>query len=100
MMYMGHRSVEEIRMRCKIILNQPNIVLLVEKSSSPTSAYDMVADVVGDEKTAKAARWLAILRRDYPQDYEEITKETLCHVNMDTAMKGEKNEKVVCDRSD
>jgi len=31
------RTAEEITMRCKLILNQPDIVALVDKSSSPTS---------------------------------------------------------------
>lgn len=50
------RTAEEITMRCKLILDQPDVVLLVEKSSSPTAAYDMVMNATGNNETAKAAR--------------------------------------------
>jgi len=86
------RTAEEITMRCKLILNQPDIVALVDKSSSPTAAYDMVMDATQNEEVAKAARWLGILRRDYPDNYSELTQNTLCHVPRNTARKGEKNE--------
>lgn len=49
------RTAEEITMRCNLILDQPDVVLLVEKSSSPTAAYDMVMDATGNDETAKAA---------------------------------------------
>ena len=75
------RSSEEIMMRCKLILDQPDIVSLVDKSSSPTAAYAMVLDATGKDEIAKAARWLAIIRRDYPQTYTQITKHILCHAN-------------------
>jgi len=61
------RTAEEIMMRCNIILDQPDIVLLVDKSSSPTAAYDMVMDATRNNETAKAARWLGVLRRDHPE---------------------------------
>jgi len=60
------RTAEEVMMRCKLILDQPDIVLLVDKSSSPTAAYDMIIDATHDHETAKAARWLGVLCRDYP----------------------------------
>jgi hypothetical protein len=43
-------------MRCKLILNQPEIIQLVNKSSSPTAAYDMVMDATGNGEIAKTAR--------------------------------------------
>lgn len=90
------RTAEEITMRCKLILDQPDIMSLVEKSSSPTAAYDMVMDATGNDETAKAARWLGVLRRDYPDRYAELTHNILCHVPRNTARKREKNEKGVC----
>lgn len=90
------RTAEEVMMRCKLILDQPDIVLLVDKSSSPTAAYDMVMDATGNDETAKAARWLGVLRRDYPNRYAEITHNTLSHVQRNTARKGERNENDVC----
>jgi len=33
------RTAEEVVMRCKLILDQPDIVFLVDKSSSPTAAW-------------------------------------------------------------
>lgn len=90
------RTAEEVMMRCKLILDRSDIVLLVDKSSSPTAAYDMVMDATHNDETAKAARWLGVLRRDYPDRYAEITRNTLCHVQKNTAKKGEKNEKGIC----
>ena len=90
------RTAEEITMRCKLILDQPDVVLLVEKSSSPTAAYDMVMDAMGNDETAKAARWLGVLRRDYPDYYTELNHNILCHVPRNTARKGEKDEKGIC----
>lgn len=90
------RTAEEITMRCKPIIDQSDIVLLVEKSSSPTAAYVMVMNATGKDETAKAARWLGVLRRDYPDRYTEITHNILCHVLKNTARKGEKDEKGVC----
>lgn len=90
------RTVEEVTMRCKLILDQPDIVLLVDKSSSPTAAYDMVMDATHSDETAKAARWLGVLRRDYPDRYAEITHNTFSHVQRNTARKGERDEKGIC----
>jgi len=67
------RTAEEVMMRYKLILDQPDIVLLVDKSSSPTAAYDMVMDSANNDETAKAAR---------------------CHVQRNTARKGEKDEAI------
>lgn len=82
------RTAEEVMMRCKLILNQPDIVLLVDKSSSPTAAYDMVMDATGNDETAKAARWLGVLRRYYPDRYVKITHNTLSHIQRNMARKG------------
>ncbi len=70
------RTAEEITMRCKLILDQPDIVLLVEKGSSPTATYNMVMDATRSIETAKAARWLGVLRRDYPDYYAKLTHNT------------------------
>ena len=83
------RTSEEITMRCKLVLDQLDVVSLVEKSSSPTAAYDMVMDATGNDETAKAARWLGVLRRDYPDCYAKITRNILCHVPRNTARRGE-----------
>lgn len=87
------RTAEEVMMRCKLILDQPDIVQLVDKSSSPTAAYDMVMDANHNNETAKAARWLGVLRRDYPDCYVEITRNTPSHVQRNTTRKGERDEK-------
>jgi hypothetical protein len=86
-------TVEEVTMRYKLILDQPDIVFLVDKSSSPTAAYDMVMDASNNDEIAKAARWLGVLRRDYPNHYAELTRNTLCYVQTNTAKKGERDEK-------
>ena len=66
------RSVEEIKMRCKTILNNPKIIFLVQQSNSPTSAYDMVYFETKSISDAKAGRWLAVLRRDHVKEYENL----------------------------
>ena len=89
-------TAEEIMMRCKLILNRPDIIQLVSKSSSPTAAYDMVMDATGSGEIAKAARWLGVLRRDYPDQYAELTRNTLSYVQKNTARKGARDENDVC----
>lgn len=66
------RSSEEITMRCKLILDQLDIVSMVKESSSPTSAFEMVMNATGNSEIAKAARWLAVLRRDCPDAYTKL----------------------------
>lgn len=70
------RNVEEVILRCKPILNQPSILLIVEKASSPSSTYELVMESTGCGKTAKAARWLAVLKRDYPLQYKQVLGKT------------------------
>lgn len=65
------RSLEEVKARCKVILSDEIIINLVDKSSSPTAAYEMIMAETGDQASAKAGRWLAILRRDYLDDYQK-----------------------------
>ncbi len=68
------RTAEEVEMRCNSILTDEQIVFLVKKSSSPTSAYDMVLNRTGDVSKAQAGRWLAILRRDHRKRYYELIR--------------------------
>ncbi len=69
------RSSEEITMRCKLVLDQPDIILLVEKSSSPTSAYDMVKGAGGGRRESKSSEmawdFTPGLRRRIYQAYQE-----------------------------
>jgi hypothetical protein len=87
------RTAEEVMMRCKFIHNRPNIIQLVDKSSSPTATYDMVMDAIGRDEVAKAARWLGVLRRDYPDHYTEITRNTFSHVQRNTEKKVKRNDR-------
>lgn len=66
------RSLEEVKARCKTILDDEEIINLVDKSSSPTAAFEMIMAELGDQTKAKAGRWLAILRRDYFESYQGI----------------------------
>jgi len=79
------RTAEEITMRCKLILDQPDVVLLVEKSGSPSAAYEMVFAETKDISKAKAGRWLAVLRRDYPIEYRTLVPNQTSHVSNDKA---------------
>ncbi len=69
---MTQRSTTEIRVRCLSIINNKKVVSLVKESSSPTAAYDIVLTITQNLKKAKAGRWLAILRRDFPNEYTEL----------------------------
>lgn len=89
------RSREEVISRCKAILDRPDIVRAVGTSSSPTAAYDIVKAATGDDVIAKAARWLGVLRRDYPAAYAELTQPTLRHATSGTAQKGNGDEKAL-----
>jgi hypothetical protein len=81
-------------MRCRSVINRADIILIVDKSNSPTAAYDMVKGAGEDEETAKAARWLGILRRDFADAYAELTNNKLRHATEGTAKEGT-NEKAI-----
>lgn len=66
------RSCEEIKVRCNKALTDGNVINIVEASSSPTAAYDMVLTETKDVSRAKAGRWLAVLRRDFPAEYRKL----------------------------
>ena len=82
------RSSEEIKARCACVLKNKSIVALVEASSSPSAAYEMVFTETKDVSMAKAGRWLAVLRRDFPDDFRKLNLTILRHVSNDTAQKG------------
>ena len=69
------RSLIEVEVRSAPILGDPQILTLVRATSTPTSAYDIVKAKIKDEAKARAARWLAIMRRDYPDDYNKMLSE-------------------------
>lgn len=79
------RSSDEIKARCACILENKSIVALVEVSSSPSAAYEMVFAESKDISKAKAGRWLAVLRRDYPADYHKLVPTQPSHVSNDKA---------------
>jgi len=79
------RSVHEVKARCSSILGDEKIVFLVGASSSPSAAFDMVFATTNDSDKAKAGRWLAVLRRDYPGEYGKLVPPKPSHVSDDTA---------------
>lgn len=87
------RPQEEVKTRCRPIINRPDIVAVVHATSSPTAAYDLVFTSFKDVDTAKAARWLGVLRRDYPEAYAELTQDILRHATQGKAQRGEFCEK-------
>ena len=66
------RSFIELKVKCTSILGDTEVISLVKDSSSPTAAFDIVFAITNDLIKAKAARWLAVLRRDYPEKYNEL----------------------------
>ncbi|MBT9169123.1 MAG: hypothetical protein DDT19_02475 [Syntrophomonadaceae bacterium] len=86
------QSSDEIKARCACVLENKSIVVLVEASSSPSAAYEMIFAETKDVSRAKAGRWLAVLRRDYPAEYRKLVPTQPNHVSNDTAQT-EKEEK-------
>lgn len=79
------RSVHEVKARCSSILGDEKIVFLVGASSSPSAAFDMIFAATNNSTKAKAGRWLAVLRRDYPEEYRGVVPTKPSHVNDDKA---------------
>lgn len=79
------RSSQEIKARCSHILGDEKIISIVGASSSPSSAYEMVFIETKDISKAKAGRWLAVLRRDYPIEYRKLVPIQPSHVSNDKA---------------
>lgn len=79
------KSPEEIKARCSSILNDSKLVSLVEKSSSPSAAHEIIFVETKDVPRAKADRWLAVLRRDYPFEYRKLFPTQPSHVSNDKA---------------
>ena len=80
-----NRSPEEIKARCASILGYENLIALIEISSSPSAAYEMIFVETKDISKAKAGRWLAVLRRDYPAEYRKFVPTKPSHVSNDKA---------------
>jgi len=66
------RSAEEVKARCKPILDKPKLIHLTQQSGSPTAAYIIVLAETENEELAKAGRWLAVLRRDYQEEFGKL----------------------------
>lgn len=79
------RSAQEIKARCSSILGDEKIVSLVDESSSPSAAFEMIFATTNDSDKAKAGRWLAVLRRDYLEEYRKLVSLKPSHVSNDTA---------------
>jgi len=86
-----YRSAEEIKVRSSSALNKKELVAFVEKSSSLSAAYEMVFAKTKDISKAKAGRWFAVLRRDYPTEYRKLIPNHTSHAATGTAQpeKGE-----------
>lgn len=70
-----NRSAQEIKARCSSILRDKKIISLVRESSSPSAAFEMIVAATNDSNKAKAGRWLAVLRRDYEEEYKKLVPE-------------------------
>lgn len=81
------RSTYEIRARCSSILEDERIVFLVDNSSSPSAAFEMIFAETRNSDKAKAGRWLAVLRRDYLEEYRKLVQTKPSHVSNDKAQK-------------
>lgn len=66
------RSLIEVRARCMTILKDKEVISLVKETSTPTATHEVVLAITHDQNKARAARWLAIMRRDYPDDFYQL----------------------------
>ncbi|HAS80445.1 MAG: hypothetical protein UR25_C0005G0057 [Candidatus Nomurabacteria bacterium GW2011_GWE1_32_28] len=83
------RSVVEVKARCKPLLGQLPLVEFVQQSGSPTAAYTIIFSETNSKELAKAGRWLAVLKRDFPQEYNSVIFSLkLSHAN-EARLKGE-----------
>jgi hypothetical protein len=71
------RSLAEVKARCKLLLGKLSLVELVQQSGSPTAAYIVVFSETNDNELAKAGRWFAVLRRDFPEEYNSVVRSIL-----------------------
>lgn len=71
---MTERTLIEVKARCTLILNDEDVINLVKATNSPAATFQVVFAVLKDEAKAKAARWLAIMRRDYPVVYRQLVE--------------------------
>jgi hypothetical protein len=77
----SQRSVSEIIERARPVIHDRYVRRLIDEYGLlPTPVHTIVhQNTHGDETTktmrAKAARWLAVLRRDYPEEYEKLIAE-------------------------
>lgn len=62
-----------LQIRGKPAVQNTKLVELA-RANSPATTYDLALSETGNNETAKAARWLAVLRRDYGDTaFEEYT---------------------------
>ncbi len=54
--------------RSKVIWTDPELLNLVESSSSPTHAFTLVLKETGSQRKAKAGRWYGCAIRDFGKD--------------------------------
>jgi hypothetical protein len=73
------RSATEVKARCHHILGDKRIVSLVVSGCSPSAVYEMIFNETKDVSKSKAGRWLAVLKRDYPEEFSELIQSTDNH---------------------
>lgn len=72
---MTGRTLIEVKARCALILDDEEVIKLVKATNSPAAAFQVVFATLKDEAKSKAARWLAIMRRDYPTTYRQLIEQ-------------------------
>jgi hypothetical protein len=73
--YVNERSAEEIYAYCKHLLEDKQyepVVHLVAISSNPSAAVRVLTAHGYTGQVIKDARWLAVLKRDYPIFYQSV----------------------------
>ena len=68
---MSH-SPEELEEKSSIILHNEQVIYLVLASSSPREAIAKVIEATGDAEIGRAARCLALLRRDHSKRFYKL----------------------------
>ena len=70
---MTTRSKEEVLIRCSQVWDHPNLINLVNITSSPTAAINLALNsTTKDKELIKIIHWFAILKRDYCEEWKHL----------------------------
>lgn len=76
---MSDDRLKKLKARSQSILSDDKLKELVDQCPSPNQAYIQVLAETKQRRVAEKARDLALIKRDYPECYQQITTEGVCY---------------------